>query len=162
MRCLVKELSDYLEINNRSQSGLVWKKSPGAKINAGDPAFTTVTRSGYYAGKFCGARLSAHVVVFFLHNGFLPKGEVDHIDGDRTNNDPKNLRDVSRSVNAQNRKKAKGYSFHKRINKYIATINEPGTGKRLHLGYFENEIDARNAYLTAKRSLHIGYVGEHS
>ncbi|GHS73622.1 hypothetical protein EKTHUN627_44210 [Enterobacter kobei] len=85
----MKELSDYLEINNRSPSGLVWKKSPGAKINAGDPAFTTVTRSGYYAGKFCGARLSAHVVVFFLHNGFLPKGEVDHIDGDRTNNDPK-------------------------------------------------------------------------
>ncbi|EPC4330610.1 HNH endonuclease signature motif containing protein [Enterobacter asburiae] len=156
----MKEITDYLEISKSSPSGLVWKKSPGAKVKIGDAAFTTVTRSGYYSGKLQGERLSAHVVVFILHNGFLPKGEVDHIDGDRTNNDPKNLRDVSRSVNAQNRKKAKGYSFHKRINKYIATINEPGTGRRLHLGYFECEIDARNAYLTAKKSLHVGYVGD--
>ena len=152
-------MTEYLQINEKSPSGLIWIKSPNRKVKANSFAFMTLSRCGYYSGKFCGKRLSAHVVVFYLHNGKWPSGEVDHIDGNRTNNNPSNLRDVSRAINSQNRKKAKGFSFHKRLKKFIATINEPGTGRRIHLGYFENESDARNAYLSAKAILHIGYVG---
>lgn len=46
--------------------------------------------------------LSAHRVVFALVHGRWPENEVDHINRDRTDNRPCNLRDVTHSENMLN------------------------------------------------------------
>ena len=49
----------------------------------------------------------AHVIAFTLHNGRLPEGQVDHIDGNGCNNTGTNLRDVTQRVNTCNAKLSK-------------------------------------------------------
>ena len=48
--------------------------------------------------------LSIHVIIWTCKTGEFPKGVIDHIDGDHTNNRFKNLRDVSSGENSANRK----------------------------------------------------------
>ena len=77
--------------------------------------------------------------------------EVDHIDRNKSNNNFHNLRYCSRSENSLNRDycdNAKGYCWHKRVKKWHAQIMIDG--KLKHLGYFDNEQDARQAYLQAR------------
>ena len=77
---------------------------------------------------------------------------IDHIDRDKSNNNIENLRVVTNAQNQWNRD-VKGYSFHKATGKYAARINVNYKDK--HLGLFENEDDARNAYLNGKGKYHI-------
>ena len=84
---------------------------------------------------------------------------VDHIDGDKTNNHWENLRWATHSENGMNRKKGntantyKGVHFYKPKGKYVAyfTINR----HRQHLGYFECEREAAEAY-NAAATEHFG------
>ena len=90
----------------------------------------------------------AHLLSFFMKNKDLPF-EIDHIDMDKDNNDPINLRSVTKSQNLRNklscgRSKYKGVSFNKPQNKWFASIRL--NGKKKHLGYFMDEIDAAKAY----------------
>jgi len=156
---MTKRIEDYLAIDLSSPSGLRWKQSPAASVPAGRCAFTNLV-SGYYQGGFSGEYYKAHRVVYFLSTGHWPAGDVDHIDGDRLNNAPSNLRDVTKSVNSQNQKKAKGYWYDKRCGKYLARIRIPGEKRQRYLGLFETKEQAINAYQAAKRQLHPGYVPE--
>jgi len=81
-----------------------------------------------------------------------PNKQIDHKDRCRTNNNVYNLQIVNNQENQFN-KKAKGYSLNIRNKKWQSyiTINN----KRIHLGYFDNEEDARNAYLEAKAKYHV-------
>jgi hypothetical protein len=81
-----------------------------------------------------------------------PKILIDHIDRYTQNNNVSNLRQVSHQQNCFNRT-AKGYCWHKRDNKWEAKIKLDG--KTIHLGYFEKEEDARQAYLIAKEKYHL-------
>jgi hypothetical protein len=77
---------------------------------------------------------------------------VDHKDGDGLDNRKENLRIVTSAQNQQNRRKIsrkttskyKGVYFRRENKKYCALIC--CKGKRMHLGYFDNEIDAAKAY----------------
>lgn len=78
--------------------------------------------------------------------------EIDHIDRHRTNNNINNLRIVTRSQNQFNRG-AKGYSWNKANNKWAAKI---GINKqKIHLGYFNTEQEASEAYQNAKKLYHV-------
>jgi hypothetical protein len=81
-----------------------------------------------------------------------PKIKIDHIDRDRLNNKLSNLRQVTNQQNCFNRT-AKGYSWFKRDNKWSAHIKLDG--KKIHLGYFDLEEDARQSYLNAKEKYHV-------
>ena len=78
--------------------------------------------------------------------------QIDHIDRNPLNNNIENLRVVTNQENGWNQY-AKGYSFNKENGKYRAQIRV--NGKNIYLGYFENEDDARTAYLNAKAIHHI-------
>lgn len=49
--------------------------------------------------------MSAHRIAFAIMKGHWPKGEIDHINGNRSDNRWINLRDVSQSENGINRKR---------------------------------------------------------
>jgi outer membrane cobalamin receptor len=98
-----------------------------------------------------------------LHRFLLsatPDKEVDHINGDGLDNRRENLRLCSRRENHQNSKKKnnlssiyKGVSWNKEKRKWRAQIRYED--RQMHLGYFNNEIDAAKAYdLTA--TIHFG------
>lgn len=97
--------------------------------------------------------------------GNWPLLEIDHIDGDPTNDRFVNLRDASRRVNQQNIRKRKN---DKRSSELLGVFaNRPSYkkpwrssistgGKQKSLGSFDTEEEAHAAYVSAKRRLHEG------
>jgi len=97
--------------------------------------------------------------MFFCDPGFMI---IDHINGIQNDNRIENLRSVSQKINCQNRhscssnnkEKILGVRFHNQSKKYQARITIDK--KCISLGYFINSIDAKNAYIDAKRKYHKG------
>ena len=97
--------------------------------------------------------IKGHQLVWFLSTNKVPK-LIDHINSVKTDNRLINLRDVETDQkNSFNRQRVKGYSFHKNRNRFMAYIRL--NGKLIHLGYFVEEQEARQAYLDAKKIYHI-------
>lgn len=101
----------------------------------------------------------AHRLAWFYVNGELPKGEIDHIDGNPRNNRIANLREATPAQNSQNtslrktnKSGATGVSWLNSYQKWEAYICV--NYKKIGLGYFDDLQEARNAYLKAKRELH--------
>lgn len=70
---------------------------------AGKPAL--ITRSqGYLVGKLFNRIHRAHRVIWAMHSGAWPKDQIDHINGERSDNSIANLREVSHGENARNMK----------------------------------------------------------
>ena len=63
-------------------------------------------QNGYRKLKFRGKQYLVHRIAWLLQHGSWPVGDIDHIDGNPSNNKLENLRDVPHSVNLQNRKSA--------------------------------------------------------
>ena len=85
--------------------------------------------------------------------------EIDHIDGNRLNNQKSNLRLANSSQNKCNRGARKdnksgykGVSWHKQRNKWTARIKHDG--KYLHLGLHEDIKEAVLAYNNASKKYH--------
>lgn len=118
---------------------------------AGDGAF-------YAARTVCVGGLQGTVL---MHREIMaaPRGvRIDHADRDSLNNQKINLRPVTASQNGANQgipkhntSGYKGVSFHKRHQKFIATIQFHG--KAIHLGYFLVAEDAAEAYNEAASRL---------
>lgn len=86
--------------------------------------------------------------------------EVDHIDGNRLNNQRTNLRLCNSSQNKCNRGARKdntsgykGVSWHKQRNKWTARIKTP-YGKYLYLGLYDDKNEAALAYNKASMEHH--------
>jgi HNH endonuclease len=95
-----------------------------------------------------------HQLIWLLETGQWPDRDVDHIDGDGTNNRISNLRLASRRENMGNQVRhrdnnsgCKGVSWHKGAGKWQAGIGH--NNRRIHLGLFDNLNDARRAYAEA-------------
>ena len=97
----------------------------------------------------------AHRLAWCWVYGVYPENEIDHIDGNPSNNKIANLRLATRSVNAQNRMSSVGVTVEEKYKKkYKVRIRL--NGKQKHLGYFYTFEEARNVYLTAKKTFHEG------
>ena len=86
-------------------------------------------------------------------------GEIDHINGDKTDYRRANLRIATHSQNNQNKGLRrdsttgyKGVCFDKRSKRFIAYIN--ANKKRTYLGYFDDKEKAAKAYDEAALRLH--------
>ena len=78
---------------------------------------------------------------------------IDHINGIRNDNRIENLRVVTKKQNSYNMTKSKGCYWREDRKKWRATICIDR--KYIHLGYFDKEEEARQAYLDAKKIYHI-------
>jgi hypothetical protein len=80
------------------------------------------------------------------------ENRIDHENHNRADNRIVNLRNLTHQENGFNTN-AKGYCWNKQRKKWRAEIclNK----KHIHLGYYEKEEDAKNAYLAAKKIYHV-------
>jgi len=100
---------------------------------------------------------AAHRIVWFLENGQWPDMHIDHIDGNKLNNHPSNLRLCTPTANMQNCKTVnsisghRGVSWSKKSKKWMVriTVNK----KRLGLGYFDDAEFAGLVYTEAHARL---------
>ena len=95
-------------------------------------------------------------ITFLNHSTENRKYSINHIDYNKQNNNLTNIEVITQrentSLNIKNKtSKYTGVCKRKSTNKWIATIKI--NGKTKHLGYFENELDAHNAYLIEKNKL---------
>ena len=113
-----KEWSEIFELSEESISGIKWTidnytgyLGTVLKAKKGDDVNVSQGKDGYYSISL-GINRSAtklHLVIFELYNNKkLDEGnQIDHIDGDVTNNKVTNLREVSRAVNMRNKGKTR-------------------------------------------------------
>lgn len=152
---LVREILDY----SPGTGVFTWKIKPRAKSDVGDIA-GCVNSDGYIQIGYKGSRYVAHRLVWMYMHGKWPDCQIDHINGQRTDNRLCNLRDVSASINQQNRRAAQrnstsGFAGVRRLqNLWRAGIWV--NGKSVFLGYYRTAADAHTAYIEAKRVLHDG------
>lgn len=117
---------------------------------AGKEAFTSTASDGYKQGAIYKRRYFAHRVIWMLKHGNWPENQIDHINGERSDNRLENLRDVTMLENSKNQKKsarnssgATGVCWDKSRGKWIAHIRS--NGRRKFLGHFSDFESAQNA-----------------
>lgn len=142
----------------------IWLCNRHNSIRSGAEAGYSL-RSGRVFIRINGTRYARAHLAWLATHGTLPRFEIDHMDGDPSNDRPSNLRDVSHKANLENRRRPNsrvggrssaylGVSWKKDKQKWVANISS--NRKALHLGYFDTEHAAHAAYLRAKRELHEG------
>jgi len=123
---------------------------------------TGKNRAGYIKIQYKKKNWYGHRVAWLLQTGAWPSKQIDHINGDPSDNSFANLRDVDPQINVHNRHKAfgatkfLGVSFHKASGKYNAQICVDGRNKSL--GLFHSPEEAHAAYMAAKEQFHAGFV----
>lgn len=152
----VRELFDYqdgqlIRKTNRASNGngkrWIVGTILGSKLN-----------HGYYAASVDYKSYKLHRLIWLWHKGELPKLDIDHIDGNPSNNRIENLREVTPSQNMQNQRKPRktnklGYQGVYQVkNRFRTSITL--NGKVKNIGYFDTPEEAHNAYLLEKRKLH--------
>lgn len=122
-------------------------KRAGQRADRGDP-------NSYYFVCAFGQKVLAHRLAWMYVHGALPANQIDHIDGDKTNNRLSNLRACTQSQNLANRPPQrnstsglKGAYFDKRGGRWHSVIGVNGKLKRL--GVFDTAEAAHAAYVAA-------------
>ena len=109
-------------------------------------------RSGGYCKVWIGnGSYKTHRIVLAMTTGEdRPDMEVDHIDRNKGNNHPFNLRWASRKRNVRNRD-VSGVSHDPRCKTKPFSAELRYDGKRVRLGYYATRQEAHQAYLNAVR-----------
>lgn len=125
------------------------------------------SRGGYLRREFRlkGRRFLCHKVAWYFMTGEYPLFDIDHINGDSTDNRWENLRDGT-VVNMHNVKKNanntsgfNGVSFDTFKGKYVAYYNCPKEKKQKRLGVFESAEEA--AEVSRAKRQELGYSDRH-
>lgn len=138
------------------ETGKVFSEKSGAEIGHR-------YAQGYRGVSVLGQAIGIHRLAFLYMTGELPRSDVDHINGDKTDNRWCNLRVATRSLNSANRGAQrnnttglKGVTWFKRRSKFVAGVKV--NGRRMNLGYFDTAEEAHAAYCEAARN----YFGEYA
>ena len=142
-----------------------WKaKRRGAHAGVGDSAGGVDTSTGYLRIRIYGHRNYAHRLAFLYMTGSFPSNHVDHIDGDKKNNQWNNLRAATQAENCRNMSISKrnasgitGVSWSKERSRWVAAICL--NGKQTVLGRYGSLIDAVAARKRAESE--YGYHENH-
>lgn len=149
---------EYLNHNlsiDRELGHLIWKTGRRRGLRAGCPS----TR-GYWVMGVNKRLTGVHRVMWMLANQeLIPDGmEIDHINGNPSDNRPANLRLAQRWQNKANSDSERGVSgirgvtWSKRKQRWHAQISHKN--KCVFLGYFDRLEDAAAARKTAEEKIH--------
>ena len=123
-----------------------------------------IDQQGYRKVNIEGKYVALHRLAWAFAHGSWPVGEIDHINGDKSDNRIANLRDVTRHQNSRNMPMQSnntsgvtGVSMVRKSKKWRADIYD--RGKQLHLGVFHTKAEAIAARKSAERKL--GYSPSH-
>ena len=148
---------------------LKWRPRPSNKSgwdakHADRSAFKSKNSSGYWCGSVLGVRCMAHRVAWAIAHGEWPRGQIDHINGNRQDNRISNLRVVTAAENQKNQRIPKsntsgvaGVCWDKSRGKWRAkiTVNR----KNIALGCFPSFDDAVFARRAAE--VRFGFHANH-
>lgn len=107
---------------------------------------------GYMKLCFNGKWVMAHRLAWRLVHGEWPDGEIDHINGDPSDNRIANLRVATRSQNVMNTRRGNGVCYRPERGKYQVSIR--ANGRNHFIGMFDDRADAERAGAAAKVRLH--------
>lgn len=152
----LRELLNYDE----STGHFAWRAS-GKGRRFGRPA-GCAKELGYIVIRVDGVLFRAHRLAWLYAHGKWPTLEIDHLDGNPSNNALANLREADSRMNKQNRHVARsdsstgimGVQYDKRRGLYSARIATPAGVK--FLGRFSDPLEAQAVYIAAKRTHHAG------
>ena len=134
----------YDEVNG----GLIRKDNPnGRRPTAGVRGYIQRRLSIEYSHR----KFFEHRMVYLYHNPNMDQSlSIDHINGIKDDNRIENLRLVTYQENSFNRSNVIGFSWARGgWRTYIVADN-----KYINLGNYDNKLDARAAYLRAKKKYH--------
>ncbi len=130
-----------------------WKTPFGTKVKPGDK-MGHVQGYGRIKIDLDGKQYMAHRLAWFYVYGKWPQSDIDHINGDPSDNRICNLREATDSQNLANSKKPitnksgkKGVSWHGGAGKWQAHIRVRGENR--YLGLFGTVAEAHSAYAAA-------------
>ena len=129
------------------------------RLSTGKPT-GRVSWCGYIEFDFQNRQYKAHRVAWLYMTGRWPKGNIDHKDGDRSNNRFSNLREASPTQNSFNAvpRRAKKSTLPRGVRQchksvpYQAEISKQG--KKIHLGSYATPDEASEVYQLAAELLH--------
>lgn len=98
----IERISELLEYCK--PEGKFYRRSGGRGRKIGDKVGWQ-RKDGYIETTLDGTNLKVHRLVWFVEHGVWSEGEIDHINGKRDDNRIKNLRDVLRRTNMENKVK---------------------------------------------------------
>ncbi len=140
-----------------------WVKPTGKRVQPGQLAGSVNNHGRYVLGINGCAYLQSRLVWLFVH-GSMPVGDIDHIDGDPTNNRLKNLRDVPHQENMKNMPRRldnksghSGICWDKSRGKWRVQIDIDGM--KTTIGRFADKENAVNARKEAEST--YGYHPNH-
>ena len=152
---------EYLRTRLRYEpetGNLIWLKAFRHSQLVGTVA-GCIDQDGYVTVKIDKRQCKAHRICWALHHGYWPADQVDHIDGDRSNNRASNLRMADQFQNNQNQSKRghgvsglRGAAFCRKEGRYRSSIKCRGV--TTFLGSFDTAEEAHAAYVKAKASIH--------
>jgi hypothetical protein len=161
----VKRAKELFYLDETSQSFLSWKKIEKSNpMKVGERAGSYHESCGYYRVSMDNRTYQVHRIVTAIFDNEDPGNvEIDHIDGNKKNNCPSNLRKATFELNRHNCGKRKtnykgetptskypGVTYHKATGKWQAQIQHKG--EKIYLGLFKTELEAYKAYKDAKRA----------
>lgn len=154
----VREVLDY-----RPETGaFTWKSLVGKHSRLNGTQAGGLDPKGYLRISVGGLQHMAHRLAWLVTTGAWPVGRLDHINGNKQDNRIANLREVSASINSQNRVKPGRRS----VSGALGVVRSKGKwearitvdGKWTYLGRFDSTDEASAAYFRAKAQLHAGFV----
>ncbi len=154
----VRELLHY----DPETGDFTWRTRPAQSVNVGDVA-GTLRADGYTVIRVAGTKHLAHRLAWIHAYGRWPSMCLDHINGAKSDNRLRNLRDVPVTTNNQNVKSARkdsisGVQGVRAVgNRFEARMRI--NGKKTCLGFFDTQVEAAAEYVRAKRRHHQGFDG---
>ena len=144
-----------------------WSYDPetGAVFGTRGVEIGSRSKKGYLLGTVMvdgrSVSVALHRAAWLLETGAWPAQKIDHQNGVKDDNRWGNIRDTTPGVNSQNLRRAHRdkksstlLGAYRGRTRWQALIRVDG--KLKHLGMFDTDQEAHEAYLTAKRLLHPG------
>jgi hypothetical protein len=147
----------FNEVFEYRDGDIYWKVNPN-NLNVGALAGTKYS-TGYRRAKVDGKTYAVHRIIWTMFNGDITNGlHIDHINGVTTDNSIENLRLVTVSQNAMNRKGRKtntgipNVSFCKENKSYRVSVH--ANKKQQYLGFFKDLELAELVAIEARDKFH--------